>query len=167
MANSVKKFVTLALVANIFAAVKSFVEAKIAAIKEYTLPKATGETLGGIILGPGLKAGKNEGQVEVDWQPANSYTDEKVSDAIADLIGGAPETYDTLKEISDYIENHGEVVTALNAAIGNKANSADVYSKTDADGKFMVAADYEEATAEEIAAAATEAFGTSEEEPAA
>lgn len=167
MANSVKKFVTLALVANIFAAVKSFVEAKIAAIKEYTLPMASSTTLGGIKIGQGLVHGESDGAIDVDFTTARNYTDEKVSAAISELIGGAPETYDTLKEISDYIESHGEVASALNEAIGNKANSADVYSKTDADGKFMVAADYEEATAEEIAAAAAEAFGTSEEEPAA
>lgn len=38
------------------------------------------------------------------------------------MIGGAPETYDTLKEISDYIAAHQEVVDALNAAIGAKAD---------------------------------------------
>lgn len=45
------------------------------------------------------------------------YVDEK----IADLIGGAPGTYDTLKEIADYIAEHEEVAEALNAAIANKA----------------------------------------------
>lgn len=49
-----------------------------------------------------------------------------ISEAITDLIGGAPETYDTLKEISDYISAHQEVVDALNAAIGNKADKTTV-----------------------------------------
>lgn len=48
--------------------------------------------------------------------------DTKISEAISALIGGAPETYDTLKEIADYIAEHEEVVTALNAAIGGKVD---------------------------------------------
>lgn len=51
--------------------------------------------------------------------------DTKISNAIDNLIGGAPNTYDTLKEISDYISSHEEVVTALNSAIGNKVDKAD------------------------------------------
>ena len=45
-----------------------------------------------------------------------------VSTAIDGLIDGAPATYDTLKEIADYIASHEDVVTALNAAIGNKVD---------------------------------------------
>lgn len=45
-----------------------------------------------------------------------------VNQKIADLIGGAPETYDTLKEISDYIAAHKEVADALDSAIGNKVD---------------------------------------------
>lgn len=47
-----------------------------------------------------------------------------ISTAISELIGGAPETYDTLKEIADYIAAHEDVVTALNQAIGSKADKA-------------------------------------------
>lgn len=46
------------------------------------------------------------------------YTDTK----IADLIGGAPETLDTLKEVSDAIQENETVIEALNAAIGNKVD---------------------------------------------
>ncbi len=45
-----------------------------------------------------------------------------VNQKIADLIGGAPETYDTLKEIADYIASHQSVADALNTAIGTKAD---------------------------------------------
>jgi hypothetical protein len=48
----------------------------------------------------------------------------EIKAAIADLIGGAPETFDTLKEISDYIAEHQDVVDAINAAIGNKADKS-------------------------------------------
>lgn len=54
--------------------------------------------------------------------PTSDNVDTKISTAISNLIGGAPETYDTLKEIADYIGSHQEVVDALNAAIGNKVD---------------------------------------------
>ena len=49
----------------------------------------------------------------------------QISAAIDELIGGAPDTYDTLKEIADYISSHEEVSTALNAAIGNKVDKVE------------------------------------------
>ena len=45
-----------------------------------------------------------------------------VNQKIADLIGGAPAAYDTLKEIADYIASHQSVADALNNAIANKAD---------------------------------------------
>lgn len=50
----------------------------------------------------------------------SSEVDTKISEAISALIADAPETYDTLKEIADYIEAHQDVVDSLNAAIGDK-----------------------------------------------
>ena len=47
---------------------------------------------------------------------AKDYTDTKISD----LVGGAPATLDTLKEISDALTESREVVEAINQAIGNK-----------------------------------------------
>ena len=58
--------------------------------------------------------------------PTGSDVDTKISTAISDLIGGAPETYDTLKEIADYISEHQDVVDTLNAAIGQKASNTDL-----------------------------------------
>lgn len=57
---------------------------------------------------------------------ANSYTDTK----IAGLINGAPETLDTLKEVADAIAANDDVVSALNSAIGTKANASDLTSHT-------------------------------------
>lgn len=50
---------------------------------------------------------------------------QEIKTAIDGLIGGAPGTYDTLKEIADYIAAHENIVTALNEAIGNKADKAE------------------------------------------
>lgn len=50
---------------------------------------------------------------------------QEINAAINGLIDGAPETYNTLREIAEYIESHEEVVTALNAAIGNKVDKVE------------------------------------------
>lgn len=57
---------------------------------------------------------------------AKSYADKKV----AALVNGAPETMDTLKEVSDALDANKDVVDALNAAIANKANQSDLTAHT-------------------------------------
>ncbi|MBE6336243.1 MAG: hypothetical protein E7066_06175 [Lentimicrobiaceae bacterium] len=86
-------------------------------------------------------------------QEAKDYTDTKV----ADLVNSAPETLDTLKEVADAIQENEAVVDALNSAIGNKANSSDVYNKQEVDGKidaatitFQYAANDSEVPAERV-----------------
>ena len=56
--------------------------------------------------------------IDTAYANANAYADQK----IADLINGAPETLDTLKEVADAIESSKTVEEALNKAIGIKAN---------------------------------------------
>ena len=48
-----------------------------------------------------------------------------VGQRLSDLINGAPETADTLKELSDLISTNADVIEALNAAIGNKVDKVD------------------------------------------
>lgn len=62
----------------------------------------------------------------INWDGANAYTDEK----IAKLINGAPTTLDTLGEIAAAMKNNEDVVSALNDAIGTKANASDLSSHT-------------------------------------
>lgn len=57
-------------------------------------------------------------------RPTTEAMNTAISTAISGLINGAPETYDTLKEIADYISTNETAMDALNAAIGNKANKA-------------------------------------------
>lgn len=64
--------------------------------------------------------------IDTALSSAKSYTDTKISN----LINGAPETMDTLKEVSDAISKHESVVEALNAAIGNKAENSVLESHT-------------------------------------
>lgn len=58
---------------------------------------------------------------------AKTYADKKV----ADLVNGAPDTMDTLKEVSDALASNKNVVDALNASIGSKANQSDLTAHTE------------------------------------
>lgn len=58
--------------------------------------------------------------------PTGSDVDTKISTAIGNLVNGAPETGDTLLELFDLISNNSDAMTALNAAIGNKADATDL-----------------------------------------
>lgn len=61
------------------------------------------------------------------YRQATGYADNK----IAELIGGAPETLDTLKEVADAIEENKSIVDALDAAVGKKANKTEFDSHAD------------------------------------
>lgn len=65
-------------------------------------------------------------QAAIDAAYANSnyYTDEK----IAELINGAPTTMDTLGEIANTMTENQDVVEALHAAVGSKANESEFSS---------------------------------------
>lgn len=64
--------------------------------------------------------------IDAAMAQANAYTLQK----IADLINGAPESMDTLKEVSDAIAANEDVMSALNAAIGTKASQAELDGHT-------------------------------------
>lgn len=65
-----------------------------------------------------------------------------VNGKIDSLIGGAPGTYDTLKEIADYIATHKNVADAMNAAITNKAEKNHTHSVvTQTVNGYMASAD--------------------------
>lgn len=68
-------------------------------------------------------------------RPTTSAMNTAISTAISNLIDGAPETYDTLKEIAEYIASDKTAMDTLNAAIGKKADKATTlagYGITDA-----------------------------------
>lgn len=73
-------------------------------------------TLTGTPKAPTATAGTNTTQIA---------TTAFVQTEIGNLINGAPETANTLKELSDLIEEHQDVTDALNAAIGNKVDKVD------------------------------------------
>jgi hypothetical protein len=61
-------------------------------------------------------------------QQSKSYTDTKV----ANLVGSAPSTLDTLSEIATALQNNPNVVNALNNSIATKQNSTDYNLQTNA-----------------------------------
>ena len=50
--------------------------------------------------------------------------DKKVADAVASIVADAPDSYDTLKEISDWISTHSESASAMNSDI--QTNKSDI-----------------------------------------
>ena len=60
-----------------------------------------------------------------------AYVTTYVSGAIADLVGSAPSTLDTLKELANALGDDPNFATTITTELGAKANSSDVYSKTD------------------------------------
>ena len=59
-----------------------------------------------------------------------------VSEKIAEVVGGAPETLDTLKEIADALSSDEGTLETIAAAIETKANADDVYTKGNIDDKI-------------------------------
>ena len=55
----------------------------------------------------------------------------KVNTAIASVVNGAPAAFDTLKEISDWIEGDGVNATELAAAVAGKADASALDAKLD------------------------------------
>ena len=92
------------------------------------------QLLQNILVLAATKVNKEEGKSLVsnternEWnamyRQATGYTDQK----IADLIGGAPSTLDTLEEIAAAMADNADVVEALNIAIGSKANQSEMES---------------------------------------
>ena len=75
--------------------------------------------------------------VDLSGYASTDYVDNK----IAGLINGAPSTLDTLKEIAFALAENADIVTALDAAIGSKADKATTlagYGITDAYTKVNV-----------------------------
>lgn len=58
----------------------------------------------------------------IDTKADSTAVTQEISAAISALIDDAPETYDTLREIAEYIAQDKSAMEALNAAIGKKVD---------------------------------------------
>lgn len=61
---------------------------------------------------------------------AGLATETYVNTKVADLVNSAPTTLDTLGELATALQTNSGTVSALNSAIGNKANASDVTALT-------------------------------------
>lgn len=68
-------------------------------------------------------AKENEIKAEVDIINGDSTTEGSFRKAIADVVGAAPEAYDTLKEIADKLNENDDLHAAINDAIATKATT--------------------------------------------
>ena len=63
----------------------------------------------------------------------DAYTKTQVDKKVSDLVNSAPETLDTLNELASALGNDSNFATTIATQIGNKANSSDVYNKSETD----------------------------------
>ena len=62
------------------------------------------------------------GGLDPDNYYTKQQTDAKITEKVAEIVADAPEDFDTLKEMSDWIENHEESAAAMNSAIQGKVD---------------------------------------------
>lgn len=94
-----------------------------AAVDPDALPDASATQKGAVKVGDGLEVAEGVVSVSGDYAKTADVT-AAISAAKDELIGGAPATYDTLKEIADYIAEDKDGAAAMTASIGGKADKA-------------------------------------------
>lgn len=115
------------------------------------IAKATKTAAGVVQIGTGIEV--TNGVISVDHAPtldaAKQYADGKISD----LVGGAPETLDTLKEIADALGADANLSATLTAEIGKKAD------KTYLDTNFVKTTSFVTMSEDEAATMVNSIFG--------
>lgn len=89
----------------------------------------------------------------------NATLSKRIDDRIAEVVAGAPEAYDTLKEISDWISNDETSAAAMSSKISDNANaiSGEVTRATTAENTLQSNIDAETTRAKKAEEAATKA----------
>ena len=59
---------------------------------------------------------------------------DEITQQIADLVDGAPEDLDTIREVAEYAQENRDITDQLNEAIGNKANKQHTHKTSDVTG---------------------------------
>lgn len=99
----------------------------------------------------------NESAIETLNGTGVGSVSKTVADEIAKVVGDAPESFDTLKEISDWISSHSESAAAMNSAIQGNTTSITNLAK-------LVGNLPEGATSNNVVAYIAEAIGVSKTE---
>ena len=88
-----------------------------------------------------LKAVIEAGGLDPDNYYTKQQTDTKITEKVAEIVADAPQDFDTLKEISDWIDSHEDSAAAMNSAI--KANTTAITGKVDkVNGKGLSTEDF-------------------------
>ena len=67
-------------------------------------------------------------KMQMSGVATTDYIDQAIAEAKSQILGGAGEDYDTLKEIEKWITEHQDLYEALLAAMGDKATKAELQS---------------------------------------
>lgn len=106
------------------------------------------------INGVTLTGDKTTSDLNLSTDLSNYYTkpqtDAKITEKVAEIVSDAPEDFDTLKEMSDWIASHEESAAAMNSAI--QANATAIEGKVDkVAGKGLSTEDYTTAEKNKLA----------------
>lgn len=128
------------------------------------------------IIGNGTSVNNRSNALAIDWngliyinnsETGASFTDfytklqtdTRITEKVVEIVADAPEDFDTLKEISDWISGHEDSAAAMNSAI--QANTTAIAGKVDkVSGKDLSTNDY--TTAEKTKLAALENYDDSQ-----
>ena len=75
-----------------------------------------------VFLAAQLANRNNSGNADLSDYYTKLQTDELISGKVAEIIADAPEDFDTLKELSDWIYSHEDSAAAMNSAISGKVD---------------------------------------------
>lgn len=84
------------------------------------------------IAGVTNKANDNEQAIEVLNGTGEGSVQKTVANEVAKIVADAPEDFDTLKEMSDWISNHEDDAAAMNSAIQTNASNINTLQASDA-----------------------------------
>lgn len=101
----------------------------------YLTSSSLGNTLDGYVMeadadlaGGYARLGVSSGKILDSVIPSTIARTSDITSAIADVVNAAPASFDTLKEISDYIASDQTAGTALTTLVGTKLSSTDAAS---------------------------------------
>ncbi len=75
-----------------------------------------------VFLAAQLANKNSSGNTDLSDYYTKLQTDELISGKVAEIIADAPEDFDTLKELSDWIYSHEDSAAAMNSAISGKVD---------------------------------------------
>ena len=80
-----------------------------------------------------------EGYATEDWVNNKGYvTLTEVESKVSELVDSAPDTLNTLNELAAALNDDANFATTVTNQIATKANSSDVYTKTESDDKYAL-----------------------------